>query len=263
MQVSPRNSAGSSACESPSSRSHNPLVIPIGDTPAVSGGPFQDWPAVVGCKSHGLRDISPARMALRVLQERGTLLPLSPQLGDAAAAEAMLARQAAHVDSLIAGRARGPIRWLWFSSSRRIQRRHTSTALTFVAIPALRDERGSSMDLQIAEPVLEESEEETLESVEVGPGLRPWGEDAASTPVPQRRRRFRRWRGRHPCRARRWSAGRSFCSPRTEGPSCCLLSTYVGEHDFDDRLESIYARHRAACAVAWPIPPTNHRLGPR
>ena len=153
---------------------HNPLVIPIGDTPAVSGGPFQDWPGVVDA-AHGLRIFHPPGWLYA--SSRQELSSLKPQLGGAAAAEAVLARQAAYVDSLIAAGQEDQFVGYGFQFA-------PDTAPAYInrfdirAIPAA----GRTLEqyaLQAAAR-LEESEVKTLESIETGPGLRPWGEDAAS-----------------------------------------------------------------------------------
>ena len=153
---------------------HNPLVIPVGDTPAASGGPFQDWP-----------EVEDTARRLRIFHPQGWLYASSkeelssfrPQMGDPAAAETVLARQVAYFDSLTPAGQEGQLVGYGFqyapdTSSNYINR------FTIRAVPAF----GRTLEqyvLQLAAR-LEESEVERLENVEVGPGLRPWGEDTAS-----------------------------------------------------------------------------------
>jgi len=153
---------------------HNPLVVPVGDTPALSGGPFQDWPAVEDA-ARGLRIFHPQGWLYASSKEE--LSSLQPQMGDTAAAGAVLARQAAHIDSLTAAGQEGQFVGYGFQYA-------PDTPSTYInrfairAVPAA----GRTLEqyaLQLAAQ-RDESETETLESVEVGPGLWPWGEDAAS-----------------------------------------------------------------------------------
>ena len=153
---------------------HNPLVTPIGDTPAVLEDPFQDWPAIADA-AHGLRIFHPPGWLYA--SSRQDLSSLKPQLGDAAAAAEVLAREAAHIDSLIAAGQEDQFVGYGFQFA-------SDTAPAYInrfdirAIPAA----GRTLEqyaLQVAAR-LEESEVKTLESVEAGPGLRPWGDDAAS-----------------------------------------------------------------------------------
>ena len=153
---------------------HNPLVIAIGDTPSVSGGLFQDWPAVED-EARGLRLFHPRGWLYASSKEE--LASLQPQMGDSAAAATVLARQSAFIDSLTASGQEDQFVGYGFQYE-------PDTPLTYNnrfairAIPAA----GRTLEqytLQLAAH-REESDVETLESVEVGPGLRPWGEDAAS-----------------------------------------------------------------------------------
>ncbi|MCY3897665.1 MAG: SH3 domain-containing protein [Caldilineaceae bacterium] len=153
---------------------HNPLVIPVGDTPMASGGPFQDWPEVEDT-ARGLRIFHPQGWLYASSKEE--LSSLLPQMGDPAAAEAVLARQAAYFDFLARTDQEGRLVGYGFqyapdTPSTNINR------FTIRAVPA----GGRTVEqyaLQLAARV-EESEAERLESIEVGPGLRPWGEDTAS-----------------------------------------------------------------------------------
>ena len=153
---------------------HNPLVIPIGDTPAVSGGPFQDWPAVED-EARGLKIFYPQEWLFASSKEE--LTSLLPQMGDPAIAELVLDRQAAHFNSLTPAGQEDQFVGVGFQYV-------PDSPPTYIngfdirAIPAA-GQTLAEFALQVAAR-LEESEAETLEGVEVGPGLRPWGEEAAS-----------------------------------------------------------------------------------
>jgi len=153
---------------------HNPLVVPIGDTPAVSGGPFQNWPAVEDV-THGLRIFHPQGWLYASSKEK--LFSLQQQMSDPAVAKAVLAQQAAHIDSLIAAGQEDQFVGYGFQFAPDTEPAHINS-FDIRAIPAA----GRTLEqftLQLAAR-LEESEVETLESVKVGPGLRPWGEESAS-----------------------------------------------------------------------------------
>ena len=153
---------------------HNPLVIPIGDTPAASGGPFQDWPAVEDA-ARGVKIFYPQGWLFASSKEE--LASLRPQMDDAATAEAVLDRQAAHIDSLTQERQEDQFVGHGFQFAPDTASTHINR-FDIRAIPAA----GRTLEefaLQ-ATARLQKSEAETLESGEVGPGLRPWGEKAAS-----------------------------------------------------------------------------------
>lgn len=153
---------------------HNPLVIPVGDTPMASGGPFQDWPAVEDT-ARGLRIFHPQGWLYASSKEE--LSSLLPQMGDPAAAEAVLARQAAYFDFLARTDQEGRLVGYGFQYAPDTPSTYINR-FTIRAVPA----GGRTVEqyaLQLAARV-EESEAERLESIEVGPGLRPWGEDTAS-----------------------------------------------------------------------------------
>lgn len=153
---------------------HNPLVIPVGATPAASGGPFQDWP-----------EVEDTARRLRIFHPQGWLYASSkeelssfrPQMGDPAAAETVLARQAAYFDSLTPAGQEGQLVGYGFQYAPDTPSNYINR-FTIRAVPA----SGRTLEqyvLQLAAR-LEESEVERLENVEVGPGLRPWGEETAS-----------------------------------------------------------------------------------
>ena len=153
---------------------HNPLVIPIGDTPAASGGPFQDWPAAEDT-ARGLRIFHPQGWLYASSKEE--LSSLRPQMGDPAAAGAVLARQAAYFDSLPLAGQEGQLVGYGFQYAPDTPSTYINR-FTIRAVPA----SGRTLEqyaLQLAAR-LEESEVERLESVDVGPGLRPWGEHTVS-----------------------------------------------------------------------------------
>ena len=153
---------------------HNPLVIPTGDTPEVSGGPFQDWPAVEDA-ARGLKIFYPQEWLFASSKEE--LTSLLPQMGDPAIAELVLDRQVAHFNSLTPAGQEDQFVGVGFQYV-------SDSPPTYIngfdirAIPAA-GQTLAEFALQVAAR-LEESKAETLEGVEVGPGLRPWGEEAAS-----------------------------------------------------------------------------------
>ncbi len=153
---------------------HNPLVIPIGDTPAVSGGPFQDWPAVED-EAHGLKIFYPKWWLFASSKEE--LSSLLPQMGDPAIAGTVLDEQATYIDSLTAAGEEDQFAGLGFLFEPNSPPAYINR-FALLAIPAA----GRTLEeyAQLLAARLDESEAETLEHVGVGPGLRPWGEKAAS-----------------------------------------------------------------------------------
>ena len=153
---------------------HNPLVIPTGDTPAVSGGPFQDWPAVED-EAHGLKIFYPKGWLFASSKEE--LPSLLPQMGDSAIAEVVLEGRAAYIDSLAPAGQEDQFAGLGFQFDPDSPPVYIN-GFDLFTIPAAG--RTLAEYAQLLADQMEESEVETLESVEVGPGLRPWGEEAAS-----------------------------------------------------------------------------------
>ena len=153
---------------------HNALVIPIGDTPAASGGPFQDWLEVEDT-AHGLRIFHPQGWLYASSTEE--LSSLRPQVGDPAAAEAVLAREAAYFDFLARADQEGRLVGYGFQYA-------PDTPSTYINRFTIRavSAAGQTVEKHARQLAarLEESEVERLESVEVGPGFRPWGEETAS-----------------------------------------------------------------------------------
>ena len=233
---------------------HNPLVIPIGDTQSVSGGLFQDWP-VVEDEARGLRLFHPRGWLYASSKE--DLASLQPQIGDSAAAATVLARQSAFIDSLTGPEQEGQFAGYGFQHA-------PDTPSTFNnrfairAIPAA----GRTLEqfaLQLAAH-REESEVETLESVEVGPGLRPWGEDAASI-------RYRSGgaiveEGKVITRSGAEVVGWQVVLLSPDGGTFLLFTFDIWGEDFDSRLEPIV--RDIVRRVRWQDhPPTTHWSVPR
>ena len=85
------------APETPLISIHNPLVVPVGDTPSSSGGPFQDWPAFE-VESHRIGVFHPNRWLFVSTQEELSALGL--QLGDDELAEAFFEEREGYVGFL-------------------------------------------------------------------------------------------------------------------------------------------------------------------
>ena len=148
---------------------HNPLVIPIGDTPASAGGPFYGWQGFEN-EQHGLTIFYPNGWLFASSQEE--LLSFLPQLADV-----YLKDRASYLDSL-----RPPGQ----------EPRDVGTGFPFDADIAPSDtngfqlltvpSEGRTLELfaqQLADQ-LTASGSAAVESIEVGPGLRPWGEETAT-----------------------------------------------------------------------------------
>ena len=153
---------------------HNPLVIPTGDTPASSGGPFYGWPGVESEK-HGLKIFYPNGWLFASSQEE--LLSLRPHLGDAAMADAFLEERAGYVDSLTPAGLEHLFAGAGFSFDPNSPPVGTN-GFHLLAVPS----EGRTLKayaLQLIDK-LEASGLAAVESVEVGPGLRPWAEETAS-----------------------------------------------------------------------------------
>ena len=153
---------------------HNPLVIPTGDTPASSGGPFYGWPGVESEK-HGLKIFYPNGWLFASSQEE--LLSLRPHLGDAAMADAFLEERASYVDSLTPAGLEHLFAGAGFSFDPNSPPVGTN-GFHLLAVPS----EGRTLKayaLQLIDK-LEASGLAAVESIEVGPGQRPWGEETAS-----------------------------------------------------------------------------------
>ena len=153
---------------------HNPLVIPIGDTPAVSGGDLYDWPAFED-ETLGLKVFYPTGWLFAPSKER--LPSLLPQMGDPAIAELLLDAQAAYIDSVTPAGQADQFAGISFQFDQASPQAYMN-GFHLLAIPAA--DRTLGEFTQLLTDRLEESESVTVENVEVGPGLRPWGQDVAS-----------------------------------------------------------------------------------
>ena len=153
---------------------HNPLVIPTGDTPASSGGPFQGWPGAA-VERHGLKIFYPNGWLFASSQEE--LLSLRPQLGDAAMADAFLEERASYVDSLTPAGQENLFAGTGFFFDANSAPMETN-GFHLLAVPS----EGRSLEAYARELAdqLGASGPAAVESIEVGPGLRPWGEETAS-----------------------------------------------------------------------------------
>ena len=153
---------------------HNPLVLPVGDTPASAGGPFYGWPAVE-VESHGLRVFLPHRWLFASSLEE--LLALRPQLGDNEMADAVLAERQSYLDLLTPAGQEGLFAGTGFPFDPDAQPVGTN-GFHLLAVPS----EGRTLDTyaQHLTEQLEASGFASLARGEVGPGLRPWGEETAT-----------------------------------------------------------------------------------
>ena len=153
---------------------HNPLVIPIGDTPASSGGPFYGWRGVES-ETHGLKIFYPNGWIFASSKEE--LFSLRPQLGDADRAVALLMEKESYVDSLTPAGQEHLFAGTGFPFDPNSPPMETN-GFHLLAVPS----EGRTLEAyaqQLADQ-LEASGLAAVESIEVGPGLRPWGEETAS-----------------------------------------------------------------------------------
>ena len=162
------------APETPLISIHNPLVIPIGDTPSSSGGPFQDWPAFE-VEQHRIRVFHPNRWLFLPTQEE--LAALRLQLGADEAAAAFFEEREGYVQSLTQPAQAEYFAGAGFPYDPDSPPMETN-GFHLLAVPTegrtletyarkLSDEIGAS-GLAV------------VEGIEIGPGLRPWGEETAS-----------------------------------------------------------------------------------
>ena len=153
---------------------HNPLVVQTGDTVTSSGGPLYGWPPGVEVEKYGLRIFHPRWWPFASSQEE--LLSLRPQLGDAATAAAYLEERASYFDSLTP--ARQEHFWAGMGFPNPNSSPNDTNGFHLLAVPS----EGRSLEAyarQLADQ-LEASGLAAVESIEIGPGLRPWGEETAS-----------------------------------------------------------------------------------
>ena len=153
---------------------HNPLVFPVGDTPAVSGGAFSGWLAHED-GTHGLKVFySPNWLFASSKEELPSLLP---RMGDRSIAEVVVNAQATYIDSLTAAGEEERFVGMGFLFDAQAPQRYVN-GFDILAVPA----EGSTLEAftQLLNDRLEESGSASVERVDVGPGLRAWGEQVAS-----------------------------------------------------------------------------------
>lgn len=162
------------APETPLISIHNPLVVPVGDTPASSGGPFQDWPAFE-VERHRIRVFHPNRWLFVSTQQE--LSALGSQLGDDEQSEAFFEEREGYVGFLTQPGQEDYFAGAGFPFDPDSPPLETN-GFHLLAVPsegrtletfarALSDELGAS---GLAE----------VDGIEIGPGLRPWGEETAT-----------------------------------------------------------------------------------
>ena len=148
---------------------HNPLVIPTGDTPASAGGPFYGWQSVEN-EQHGLTIFYPNGWFFASSQEE--LLSLLPQLADA-----YLKERASYLDSLMPPGQEPLFVGTGFPFDPNNPPLDTN-GFQLLTVPS----QGRTLEAfaqQLADQ-LQASGSAAVESIEVGPGLRPWGEETAT-----------------------------------------------------------------------------------
>jgi len=153
---------------------HNPLVVQTGDTVTSSGGPLHDWPPGVEVEKHGLRIFHPYEWLFASSQEE--LLSLRPQLGDAATAAAFLEERESYFESLTPAGQEHLFAGMGFPNPNFWS--VDTNGFHLLAVPS----EGRTLDAfarQLTDQ-LEASGFAAVESIEIGPGLRPWGEETAT-----------------------------------------------------------------------------------
>lgn len=162
------------AAETPLISIHNPLVVPIGDTPSSSGGPFQDWPAFE-VESHGIRVFHPNRWVF--VPTREELSTLSSQLGGDDLVEAFFEEREGYVESLSQPGQEDYFAGVGFPYDLDSPPLETN-GFHLLAVPS----EGRTLEAYALElsDELGASGLAMVEGIEIGPGLRPWGEETAS-----------------------------------------------------------------------------------
>ncbi|MYC95834.1 MAG: SH3 domain-containing protein [Caldilineaceae bacterium SB0661_bin_32] len=153
---------------------HNPLVFPVGDTPTNTGGPFYGWPAVE-VESHGIRVFLPHRWLFASSLE--ALLALRPQLGDNEMADAFLEERQSYLNLLTPTGQERLFAGTGFPFDPDAQPVGTN-GFHLLAVPS--EGRTLETYAQHLTEQLEASGFASLARGEVGPGLRPWGEQTAT-----------------------------------------------------------------------------------
>lgn len=162
------------APETPLISIHNPLVIPVGDTPASSGGPFQDWPAFE-VEEHRIRVFHPNRWLFLPTQEE--LAALRLQLGADEAAAAFFEEREGYVQSLTPPDQAEYYAGAGFPYDPDSPPMETN-GFHLLAVPT----EGRTLETYARKlsDEIRASGLATVEGIEIGPGLRPWGEETAS-----------------------------------------------------------------------------------
>ena len=174
LPADPGIPASGPAPQTPLISIHNPLVIPVGDTPSSSGGPFQDWPAFE-VEAHGIRVFHPNRWLFLPTQEE--LSALRSQLGADETAAAFFEEREGYVQSLTMPDQAEYFAGAGFPYDPDSPPMETN-GFHLLAVPS----QGRTLD----EYALELRDEigasglTVVEGFEIGPGMRPWGEETAS-----------------------------------------------------------------------------------
>ncbi len=153
---------------------HNPLVIPIGDTPAVSGQAYSDW-LTFEDGPRGLNVFYPPDWLFASSKEE--LLSLLSQMDDHSLEEAVINAQATYIDSLTPDGEENGFVGMGFPLHAEATRGYVN-GFDIEAVPA--EGRTLGEFAQLLNDRLEQSGAVTVDRVDVGPGLRPWREQAAS-----------------------------------------------------------------------------------
>ena len=162
------------APETPLISIHNPLVVPVGDTPSSSGGPFQDWPAFE-VESHRIRVFHPNRWLFVSTQEE--LSALGSQLGDDELAEAFFEEREGYVGFLTQPGQEDYFAGAGFPYDPESPPLETN-GFHLLAVPS--EGRTLETFARLLSEELGASGLAEVDGIEIGPGLRPWGEETAT-----------------------------------------------------------------------------------
>ncbi|MCY3900281.1 MAG: SH3 domain-containing protein [Caldilineaceae bacterium] len=162
------------APETPLISIHNPLVVPVGDTPSSSGGPFQDWPAFE-VESHRIRVFHPNRWLFVSTQEE--LSALGSQIGDDELAEAFFEEREGYVGFLTQPGQEDYFAGAGFPYDPDSPPLETN-GFHLLAVPS--EGRTLETFARLLSDELGASGLAEVDGIEIGPGLRPWGEETAT-----------------------------------------------------------------------------------
>ncbi len=162
------------APETPLISIHNPLVVAVGDTPSSSGGPFQDWPAFE-VERHRIRVFHPNRWLFVSTQEE--LSALGSQLGDDELAEAFFEEREGYVGFLTQPGQEEYFAGAGFPYDPDSPPLETN-GFHLLAVPS--EGRTLETFARLLSDELGASGLAVVEGIEIGPGLRPWGEETAT-----------------------------------------------------------------------------------